>query len=398
VVPGITSGLAAPATAGIPVTHRRVASTVTLVTGHERPGKKETAINYGALAGLIRAGGTVCFYMGASRLGAIVSALVKAGAPPRTPLAVVQWGTTARQRCVRSTLARAAADVAAAGLGAPAIIVVGAVAGLRDPGWSHFTSRPLFGRCVLITRTRTQASELRGKLEEQGAVVLEAPTIELTPAPAKVLRQVDRALRNVRRFDWLVLTSANGVTALAAALGRIGMDARGLAGVRLAAIGDATARALRAELGLDADLVPKQFVAEALAAELSTRQRIKGKRFLLLRADIARPALPELLKRRGGLVTELAVYQTRMTPDLPGEVREALRRGGVDWVTGTSSSTVQNLVTLLGPDAALLRKVKIASIGPITTQTIRELGLEPTVEAGQSDIDGLVEAMTRVGG
>ncbi len=395
VVPGITSGLAAPALAGIPVTHRKIASTVTLVTGHEEPGKDASAIDYRALAQLILAGGTVCFYMGVGRLASIVAALHEGSLPLGTPAAVVQWGGTPRQRSVRATLAELAQRVERAGVGSPAIIVVGAVAAIDEPGLDFFTDikrRPLLGQRVLVTRTRQQASDLRVLLAELGAEVLEAPTIELVP-PAD-WTEVDEALWRVREFDWLVLTSVNGVDAVAQRLEALKLDARQFAGVRIAAIGAATADALHSRLRLSADLVPTQFVAESLAAELIARHGVDGRKFLLLRADIARPALPTLLMRAGAVVTELTVYQTKIVDALPPRVLTALREKSVHWVTFTSSSTATNLVELLGAERELLRHCKLASIGPITSDTLKKLGFPPTLEAAVSTIPGLVEAIT----
>lgn len=396
VVPGVTAGIAAAATAGIPVTHRKLASTVTFVTGHEDPTKQATAIDYQSLAGLVAAGGTVCFYMGVGRVGVIGQALESHGLSGDTPTAVVQWGTTPRQRSVRTRLDRAEEDVRAAGLEAPALIIVGAVAGITEPGLDFFTRRPLFGKQVVITRTRQQASELRELLDELGAVTLEAPTIELAEPSPEIWALVDQAIRGLDHYDWLVLTSVNGVAALAQRLEFLGLDSRHLAGggrLKIAAIGDATAQALDEKFKVKADLIPTQFVAESLAAELIAQGDVQGKQFLLLRADIARPALPHLLKQAGGKVTELTVYETRHAPDLPTEVWQALREHKVDWITFTSSSTAMNMVELLGDQWPLLKEVRIASIGPITSKTLRELGVEPTVEAPISTIAGLVEAM-----
>jgi len=396
VVPGVTAGIAVPAAAGVPVTHRQMASTVTFVTGHEDPNKAESSVDYQSLAGLVLAGGTVCFYMGVGRLKAIVEQLRGFGLTGQTPVAVVQWGTMPQQRSVRSNLAMVAQDVSQAGLGAPAIIVVGEVAGMNEPGLDYFTRRPLFGQCIVVTRTRQQASDLRCRLEELGAVVLEAPTIELVP-PAD-WSTVDDAIRDIGRYDWLVLTSANGATALEERLAKMALDGRHLAGVKIAAIGDATAAALRQRLGVRVDLVPPRYVAESLAQAMIDTERVEGKRLLLLCADIARPALPKLLEAAGAQVTELIVYQTKRVEALPEKVVAVLRGGEVDWVTFTSSSTVNNMVGLLGDDRGLLEKVKIASIGPITSQSIRDWNLEPTVEACTSNIEGLVDALMGAAG
>jgi len=393
IVAGVTSGIAAPAAAGIPVTHREVASTVTFVTGHEDPTKPDSAIDYVALAKLIERGGTVCFYMGVARLGAIAQQLQAGGAAADTPVALVQWGTRPKQRSIKTTLTRAVDDVQKAGIGSPSIIVVGKVVGLDAPGLDYFTRRALFGQRIVITRTRQQASALRSELLELGAEVLEAPTIQIVPSPDDVLAKIDDALTKIDQYDWLVLTSANGVAALAERLQKMQRDARHLAGVQIAAIGDGTERALREILGIRADLVPTRFVAESLAGDLIADHGVTGKRFLLLRADIARPILPQLLSQAGAQVDELAVYETQVASKLPGVVLDALRDGEVDWITFTSASTARNMAELLGDEADLLKRVKLASIGPITSDALRELGLEPTIEAQTHNIDGLIEAL-----
>lgn len=391
VIPGVTSGIAAPAAAGVPVTHRAVASTLTFVTGHEDPGKDATAIDYSALAKLIGAGGTVCFYMGLSRVGAIAEALAGHGLEGTTPVAIVQWGTTPRQRSLRTTLATAATDVVASGIGAPAIIVVGKVAAIDEPGLDHFTRRPLFGQTFLVTRTRQQASQLAMQLRDLGAQVLEAPTIRL--CPPKDWSAVDAELARVNDYHWLILTSVNGVEALAQRLAAINRDARHLSGVKIAAVGDATAEALSTKLGIRADLVPTRFVAESLAGELIAREDVNGKRVLLLRADIARPTLPQMLRDAGAQVTDCVAYETRLAEELPEAVLTALRAGEIDWVTFTSASTARNLGELLGEERSLLERLGVASIGPITTAAVRELGLEVTVEASESNVAGLVDAV-----
>lgn len=388
IIPGITSGLAAPAAAGIPVTHRKIASTVTLVTGHEDPTKENTAVDYEGLARLIAVGGTVSFYMGASRLGAIAAALVGKGLKPETPAALVQWGTRPNQKSVTGTLATLEAKMKEAGLGSPAIIVVGQVCAVEEPGLDWFTSRPLFGKRVLVTRTRQQASELAAQLGGLGAQVLEAPTIELV-APDS-FRELDAAL--AKKHDWLLFTSINAVNAVAARFEAMGLDARALAGTRVACVGEATARAVREALGLRADLVPTRATAEALADALAGGA--KGKTFLLPQADIGRPLLEDRLRAAGGQVSRVVVYETRRVDALPEDVVAALREGAVDWVSFTSSSTARNLVELLGPEAQLLRRCKLASIGPETSKTLRAFGLEPDCEAAQPGVAGLLSAIT----
>ncbi|MBI1370457.1 MAG: uroporphyrinogen-III C-methyltransferase [Planctomycetes bacterium] len=390
-VPGITAAMAGPAYAGIPVTHRQVATTVTFITGHEDPTKPETQIDYDGLAKLAQTGGTLCFYMGMGRLGIIVDALTSRGVSPQTPAGVVQWGTHPHQRSLRTTLDQLAAEVEAAGLGAPAIIIIGPVVAVDPDGalrW--FEQRPLFGKTVLITRTRHQASELRMKLEALGAGVLEAPTIEIVP-PAD-WSPIDSVIRHLNDYDWLILTSVNGVAALRERLDHLTLDARHLAGVKIAVIGDATAAAMRA-MGLRPDLVPTQFVAESLAADLIAQGPVAGERILMLRADIARPVLAQKLADAGASVDDVSIYETKTSAALPDEVIEALREKKVDYVTFTSSSTASNFVELLGKDREILEFVKIASIGPITSQTARNLGLDVHIEATTYNIDGLIAAI-----
>src|SRR5437764_5165528 len=347
VVPGITSAIGAPAYAGIPVTHRGTSTHFTVVTGHEDPAKESADVDWEALA---KAGGTLVILMGAGRVADIAARLVAGGRPPETPVAAVRNGTRADQRTVRATLA----TIADAGVRAPAAIVVGEVAGL-DLAW--FESRPLFGRSVVVTRAREQASALRRRLEGLGAEVIELPAIAIEPLAFDV--------PDLDPYRWLVFTSANGVAAFFdRGVASAGLDARHLAGVRLAAIGPGTAAAL-AERGLRADLLPERFVAESLL-EAFPAPAAAGERVLLARAEKARDVLPAGLSERGYAVDVLAVYRTvAATPD--PDVLERVRRGEVDALTFTSSSTVTNLCDLLGdvPSPQPL----VASIGPVTSTT-----------------------------
>lgn len=393
VVPGLTSALAAPAYAGIPVTHRGIATTVTLITGHEDPTKSQTQVDYLALAQLAAHGGTLCFYMGMGRLQVIADQLMQHGLGGDTPAAVVQWGTLAKQRSVRTTVLDLQAAVDREGMAAPAIIVIGQVVGVDTTGaLNWFEQRPLFGKTLVVTRTRQQVSELRWQLESLGAEVLEAPTIRIISP--EDWAPVDAALRGVKSYDWLVLTSVNGVHGLRQRLAAMELDSRHLAGVKVAAIGGATAEALEG-MGIRPDLVPAAFVAESLAAELIAREPMKGKRVLMLRADIARSLLREKLCEVGATVDDVCIYQTLPAEALPEEVLTALRESRVDMVTFASSSTVRNFIELLGGERSLLDKVPIASIGPITTQTVLELGLRLEVQASVFTVEGLVEAIER---
>ncbi|MGH9033368.1 MAG: uroporphyrinogen-III C-methyltransferase [Acidimicrobiia bacterium] len=371
VVPGISSAIAAPAYAGVPVTHRGASTHFTVVTGHEDPSKGESDVDWEALA---RAGGTLVVLMGAGRIGEIAERLIAGGRAPDTPAVAVRHGTRPDQRTVRATLA----TIGSAGVDAPAAIVVGAVAGL-DLAW--FESRPLFGKRVVVTRAREQASGLRDRLERLGAEVVELPAIEIEP--------IDVTVPDLDAFAWLVLTSANGVAALFdRGLAPSGRDARSLAGLQVAAIGPGTAAAL-ADHGIRADLVPERFVAEALIEAFPPPPR-PGARVLLARAEQARDALPKGLEEKGYAVDVLAAYRT-VTATPEADALERVGRGDVDAVTFTSSSTVTNLCDLLGtvPDPQPL----VASIGPVTSKTALDRGLRVDVEAEEHTIDGLVAAL-----
>jgi uroporphyrinogen III methyltransferase/synthase len=376
VVPGVTSAIAAPAYAGIPVTHRGLSTHFTVVTGHEDPTKDHADVDWDALA---RAGGTLVILMGAGRVGEIAKRLVAGGRDPATPVAAVRNGTRPDQQTVRATLA----TIADAGVQPPAAIVVGPVAA-QELAW--FERRPLFGRSVVVTRAREQASDLRARLETLGADVLELPTIAIEP--------IDFALPDLAAYEWLVLTSVNGVVAFFdRGLAPAGLDARALSALRVAAIGPGTARAL-AEHGIRADLVPEQFVAESLVDAFPEPEPEPsagaGPRVLLARAEQARDTLVEGLRARGYDVDVVAVYRT-VTARPEGRAVERVRRGDVDAITFTSSSTVTNLCDALGqvPDHQPL----VVSIGPVTSATARARGLRVDAEATEHTIDGLVATL-----
>ncbi len=397
VVPGVTAGIAAPAYAGIPVTHRKLASTVTFVTGHEDPTKGDTSVDYAGLAALVGKGGTACFYMGVGRLQAIADELTGHGLTADTPAAVVQWGTLPTQRSVAGTLADVRARVEEAGVSSPAIIVVGAAAGINEPGLNFFTDRPLFGRTVLVTRTRQQSSELSALLVERGAHVLEAPTIALAPTSDVERRALSEALARLCEggYDDLVLTSANAVDVVADGIDALGKDVRSLHGVRIGVVGDATALRLDERLRLRADVVPTQTSGRGVAEAIIATGAVEGRRFLLPRADIARPDLPAML-RDAAAVDEVVAYHTRPADALPAGVVDAFDAGAIDAVTFTSSSTAKNLVSLLGERAEALRSCRRVSIGPVTSRTLDELGFPADAEAERADLPSLVEAVQRV--
>ena len=371
IVPGITSAIGAPAYAGIPVTHRGRSTHFTVVTGNEDPTKGTTDVDWEALAA---AGGTLVILMGAARIAGIAERLMAGGLAPDTPVAAVRNGTRPDQHTVRATLA----TVGTAGIGAPSAVVVGAVAGL-DLTW--FERRPLFGRTIVVTRAREQASELRARLTALGASVLELPSIAIEP--------VDFALPELDAYGWVIFTSVNGVHAFFdRGLAPAGLDARALGGVRVAAIGPGTAAAL-ADRGIRVDLVPERFVAESLL-EAFPEPATPGVGVLLARAEQARDVLPEGLGTRGYTVDILPVYKTVTAAPDPAALA-AVREGSVDAVTFTSSSTVRNFVDLVGPLADPAPTV--VSIGPVTSDTARELGLTVAAEAAEHTIDGLVTTL-----
>jgi uroporphyrinogen III methyltransferase / synthase len=368
VVPGITSAIAAPAYAGIPVTHRNVAAMMAIVTGHERPGKETSEIDWDVLA---RFGGTLVFLMGVGRLAAIAEALIAAGKDPATPSAVVQSGTLPAQRTVTAALSEIARVARDAGIQAPAVTVVGAVAGLRD-GIAWAEARPLHGRTIAVTRARAQASALVSRLRELGARVIEAPTIRIEPIAGEPLRAAD--------YDLVCVTSTNAPRLL---LDRLGGDARALAGVRIAAIGPGTASALRA-CGIVADVVSERFVGEGLLEALGSD--LAGQRVLVARAQDARDALPDGLRAAGAHVEIVALYRTLR--EAPRDLDAAL---SADAVAFSAASTVRNLAAAL--DGRSPADVRAISIGPVTSEAIREHGFELVAEAEQHDLDGLVETI-----
>ena len=393
VVPGITAGLAAPACAGIPVTHRGCASCVTFVTGHEDPVKPASGINWSALAS---SGATLVFYMGVRRLPEIASRLVAAGLPAETPAACIERGATPLQRSIRGTLADIARKAAEAGIQPPAVTVIGQVAGLTaDLNW--FEKRPLFGKRVVNTRPADQALGLTADLQELGAQVISLPTIEIVK-PAS-WREVDAAVQGLDRFDWVIFTSAGAVGIFMDRLAELGRDARAFGPAKVASLGPATGDALRRR-AIRADLVPPEFTSAGLLADLKHRHDMAGKRVLLPRSDIARKELSDGLEALGARVTQVSLYLTRTNTSPPPQAVDAVRRGECDVVTFTSSSTVQGFLDIVGREAvdALRESVRFASIGPVTTATARELGIPMAVEAVEHTARGLVKAILDTAG
>ncbi|MBS3755515.1 MAG: uroporphyrinogen-III C-methyltransferase [Desulfobacterales bacterium] len=389
VVPGVTSAVAAPAYAGIPLTHRQFASCVTFITGHEDPTKTDSMINWDALAAT---GGTLVFLMGVKNLPNITRRLVEAGMSKDTPAALVRWGTTPDQQSVSGTLETIYDNVQAAGLKPPCIIVIGEVVRLREK-MQWFEKRPLFGKRIVVTRARKQASDLVQKLSGLGAACLEVPAIEIVPP--EDLGPLDAAVEAVSGYDWLVFTSVNGVDVFFDRLRAAGKDTRALGRIRTAAIGPATAQRM-ADNGLNADIVPDSYRAESVVSAFEN-QDVAGKKILLPRAEGARPVLPVELTNMGARVDEVISYRAVQGTGGADQLVERLRAGEIDMVTFTSSSTVRNFMALLDESGAgeMLSGVTIAAIGPITAETAAEMGVQADIVADAYTIDGLVEAIVK---
>ena len=386
VVPGITAAIAAAAYAGIPVTHRRLASNFGLITGHEAPDKADSDLDFQALANWK---GTLAFYMGVVNLAAICEGLIDRGLSGQTPAALIQWGTTARQRVLTSTVSELPKQAVNAEFEPPAMIIIGKVVSLRDK-LKWFELRPLFGRRIVVTRARPQISGLTAAFERLGADVIEMPTIRIEapedPGP------LQRSVTELDAFDWIIFTSANGVDAFFSALERARLDSRALGSLKLCTIGPATAERLNC-FGLQSDLQPEKFISTEIVNELASQEDPSGMRILCPRADIAPPAMVDALTARGALVREVTAYRT--VPDGSGaeEVAALLAKNEIDWITFTSSSTVKNFFDVMKSETPRLDEVGLVSIGPATSTTLGQFGFIPTVEAEPYTIEGLVDAI-----
>ncbi|WZO99436.1 uroporphyrinogen-III C-methyltransferase [Isosphaeraceae bacterium EP7] len=389
VVPGVTAAVGVTAYAGIPVTHRDVSSAVALVTGHHDPEAEaeHARLDWQALAGFP---GTLVVYMGVSRLAAICRTLIRGGKPESTPAALIQAGTTPGQRVATGTLVSLPDRVAEAGLGAPALFVVGQVVDRRATlAW--FETMPLFGLRIVVTRPAAEADHCAAELEALGAEALVAPTVEILPV--EDFGPVDDAIGRLAGFDWLVFTSANGVRAFLGRILEIGLDLRVLGSVRLAAIGPATTEAL-ASFHLKADLVPGSFRSEGLAQALEPL--VAGGRVLLARADRGRDVLRDVLGRVA-YVEQVSVYRNVDAEGFPSDVLERIESGSVDWITLTSSAIVRRLYEQLTQEARsrVGTKIRLASISPLTSEAARSLGWEIAAEASEMSWNGVVEAIRR---
>ena len=387
IVPGVTSAIAAPAYAGIPLTHRSFTSTVAFVTGHEDPTKEESSINWAALA---KGMGTIVFLMGVKNLPNITGQLISHGMHNNTPVALVQWGTTPRQFTVTGTLDNIVERVKSAGLKSPAIIIVGQVIKLRET-MQWFENRPLMGKRIVVTRAREQASELVKVLSDLGAECLECPTIKVVPPDD--WKPLDMAIENLSSYDWLIFTSVNGANFFFERLFKQNRDVRALSNLRTASIGPATANKMF-NFGLKSDIVPKSYMAESVI-EAFAQEDIKGKKVLLPRAKEARPILPVELAKMGAIVDEVTAYRTKEVRDNLDTLMTGLEQGTIDLITFTSSSTVKNFHALLPPAKFndLMKGVTIAAIGPITADTAKELGIDVHIVAESFTIPGLCDAI-----
>ncbi|HMI42883.1 MAG TPA: uroporphyrinogen-III C-methyltransferase [Gemmatimonadaceae bacterium] len=385
VIPGVTAGIAAAAYAGIPVTHRTLSTSVTFVTGHEDPAKPDTQTNWSALA---KAGGTIVLYMGVKTLSGISDALIKGGMPGEIPAAAIQWATHPRQRTVVATLETIAAKAEEQNITAPVITVIGWSVVLRDElNW--FEHRPLFGKRIVVTRATQQAPILSEKLRELGADAIEMPATQIARLDLGPLRNsIDR----IADYDWLIFTSQNAVAIFWEQLLGRGKDSRALAGLKIAAVGPATAGALL-EHGITVDVIPQRFVAEGLLEMLGERDDVSGSKVLYITAEGARDVLPAGLREMGAELAIIEAYRTIPDGEGAATLARAIEAGKVDLATFTSASAVRGYIDAVGEDLAL--KVPAASIGPQTSDALREAGIEVEAEAEESTIDGLVSAVLR---
>ena len=388
VVPGVSAVVAAPNYAGIPLTHRDHCSSFTVITGHEDPEKYGAGVDWEQIA---KIPGTKVILMGVARIRELAANLMGHGVLGETPVAMVRWGTTGRQQSIEGTLGSIADVVEKTGFKPPAVTIIGGVVKLRKTlNW--FETRPLFGRRIVVTRTREQAGQLSHQLAELGADVLEIPTIKILPTERKT--DLADALLELNAYDWLVFTSPNGVTMFFDAFFKAFEDLRDVGGVRIAAVGPATAAKLK-ELHLKVDLMPEEYISAKIAGAFAKFESIENLRMLLLRAEVASPELPEALTALGAIVDDVACYRTvPETEDVNGAVGR-LQEEGADWITFTSSSTVENFHARFDLPGLLKKfpKTRLASIGPETSKALAVLGLKPDAEAKPHNIEGLVKVL-----
>lgn len=386
IIPGITSAISVPAYAGIPVTHRGVAASFAVITGHEDPTKESTSINWENLS---KAVDTLVFLMGVEKLPNITTKLMANGRSADTPAAVIRWGTKLEQKTLVTTLGKAVEDVEKAGLKPPAIFIVGDVVNLREK-LSWFDNRPLFGKKILVTRAREQASKLVDKLERKGAQCIQVPAIKIVePESYDVL---DKSIEELPTYNWVIFTSTNSVDIFCRRMYSQNVDSRQFAKAKIVAVGSATAEKLK-EYGIIADMVPEEFKAEGLI-KLLQEYIVAGEKVLLPRAQEARATLPEWLEKIGAVVQIVPLYKTVIGDGDSTKIREMLEKENIDLVTFTSSSTVTNLLQLLGNEGKeLLKNMKVACIGPVTEETCKEYGIEPVFTLQNYTIDNFADTI-----
>ncbi len=384
VIPGVTSAIAVPAYAGIPLTHRGLTSTVAFITGHEDPTKEQSDIDWQALVGI----GTLVFLMGVKNLGQIAGALISRGKPPDTPAALIRRGTTPHQQILAGTLATIVDLARTNEFKPPAILVVGPVVDLRETlRW--FDTKPLFGKGVVITRPERQADDLASLLAAEGASPIPFPTISIEPPSG--WSELDRAIGELESYEWLIFTSANGVHFFFKRLKEIGGDVRDLKGIKICCIGPATAKQIE-DRGIRVDLMPDEFIAEGILKSFAPMD-LRGMKILIPRAAKARDILPETLKKQGALVEVVTAYQTVSSGRKKEELAERIDAGDVDVITFTSSSTVTNFIDIMGKDYALPPGVKIACIGPVTAATAKKAGFKVDIQQEEYTMEGLVHSL-----
>jgi uroporphyrinogen III methyltransferase / synthase len=384
VVPGVTSAIAVPAYAGIPLTHRGLTSTVAFVTGHEDPTKEKSDIDWQALARI----GTLVFLMGVKNIGKIVKELTRNGKPPETPAALIRWGTTPRQEILTGTLANISALASKRKFAPPAILVVGKVVDLHDT-LSWFEQKSLFGRGIVITRPEKQDDDLVHLLTREGANPIHFPTIKIVP-PLD-WHDLDAAIKNLEDYDWLIFTSANGVAFFFERLFAKKKDIRDLKGIKICCIGPATAQQVESK-GIRVDLVPEKFISEGILESFSGIN-LRGKKILIARAAKARDVLPAGLKKLGAKVNVVTAYVTVNSGKKKKELETLFKENQVDVITFTSSSTVNNFVKIMGRNFSLPKGVKIACIGPVTAATAARAGFSVDIHQEEYTMEGLVQAL-----
>jgi len=384
IIPGVTSAVAVPAYAGIPLTHRSHTSSVAFVTGHEDLTKGESDIDWAALAGI----GTLVFLMGVKTLQAIAENLIRCGKAAETPAALIRRGTTPDQETLTGTLGDIARKAGERRFAPPAILVVGGVVGLRET-MNWFETKPLFGRGIVVTRPEAQAEGLAELLRAQGARVIPFPVIRIAPPESWV--PLDQALDKLETYPWIVFTSANGVSSFFRRLRERGRDIRDLKGIRIATIGPATAAAVGA-LGIRVDLVPEEFISEGVVRAFAG-ENLRGCRILLPRAEEARDVIPEGLEKMGAEVDVVTAYRTVRSDRDAAELLPLFAGGKVDVITFTSPSTVTHFLGIMGPDFRLPSKVRIACIGPVTAAAAQNAGLTVDILQERYTIPELVDTI-----